>query len=89
MNRQSIAHFVFGLVLLAGLINSAHAQVIRVGRDHETVDLLAKMPSTQRSNLPDGVSITHTTLHGGRQEGVELVRIYNGKLRSPLSRREA
>jgi hypothetical protein len=47
------------------------------------------MPSTQRANLPDGVSITHTTLHGGRQEGVELVRIYNGKLRSPLSRREA
>jgi len=80
MNRRSIAHSVLGFVLLAGLINDGHAETIRVDRDPETVDLLAKMPPARLANLPVGGSITHTTLHGGKQEGVELVRIDNEKL---------
>jgi galactose mutarotase-like enzyme len=80
MNCRSIAHLVLGLCLLAGLVNVAAAQTISVGRDHETINLLAKMPAGKRAKLPKGISITHTTLHGGKQEGVELVRIDNGKL---------
>lgn len=80
MNRQSIVQSVLGLCLLAGFVSATDAQTISVGRDHETVNLLAKMPAGERAKLPPGISITQTTLHGGKQEGVELIRIDNGKL---------
>jgi hypothetical protein len=80
MNRQSITQSALSLCLLAGLVGVANAQTISVGRDHETINLLAKMPAGKRAKLPKGISITQTTLHGGKQEGVELIRIDNGKL---------
>ena len=80
MNRRSITQSAFSLCLLAGLAEAASAQTISVGRDHETIELLAKIPAGKRAKLPNGISITQTTLHGGKQEGVELIRIDNGKL---------
>ena len=80
MNRRSITQSALSLCLLAGLVGTASAQTISVGRDHETIDLLAKIPAGKRAKLPNGISITQTTLHGGKQEGVELIRIDNGKL---------
>ncbi len=80
MNRRSITHSALSLCLLTGLVGAASAQTISVGRDHETINLLAKIPAGKRAKLPKGISITQTTLHGGKQEGVELIRIDNGKL---------
>lgn len=80
MNRRSIAYSLLGLCLVAGFATAANAQTISVGRDHETINLLTKIPAGKRAKLPKGISITQTTLHGGKQEGVELIRIDNGKL---------
>lgn len=80
MNRRTIAQLLAGLCLLAGLVNASSAQTITVGRSNETINLLARIPAAQRAKLPEGISITHTTLHGGKQEGVELIRVDNGKL---------
>ena len=80
MNHRSSAHLMLGVCLLAGLVNVSSAQTISVSRDHETINLLAKMPAGKRAKLRKGISITQTTLHGGKQEGVELIRIDNGKL---------
>mgnify|MGYP002630193528 FL=1 len=80
MNRRSITQSALSLCLLAGLVGTSSAQTISVGRDHETIDLLAKIPAGKRAKLPNGIAITQTTLHGGKQEGVELIRIDNGKL---------
>jgi hypothetical protein len=80
MIRRSITQSALSLCLLVGLVNAANAQTISVGRDHETINLLAKIPASKRAKMPKGISITQTTLHGGKQEGVELIRIDNGKL---------
>lgn len=80
MNRRSLAPSILSLCIVAGLVSDASPQTINVGRDHETINLLAKMPAGKRAKLPKGISITQTTLHGGKQEGVELVRVDNGKL---------
>lgn len=80
MNRQTILSSLVSVCVFAGLVGSTNAQTISVSRESETVNLLAKIPAGKRAKLPKGISVTHTTLHGGKQEGVELVRINNGKL---------
>jgi galactose mutarotase-like enzyme len=80
MNRRSYSKLILSLCVVAGLVSAASSQTINVGRDHETINLLAKMPAGKLAKLPEGISITQTTLHGGKQEGVELIRVDNGKL---------
>lgn len=80
MTYRQAAQVLLSFYLLTGLVRDCRSQTITVGRAPETVNLLAKIPAGQRANLPEGISVTHTTLHGGKQEGVELVRVDNGTL---------
>lgn len=79
MYRQA-AQLLLSFCFLTVLVGDCRSETITVGRDRKTVNLLATIPARQRANLPEGISVTHTTLHGGKQEGVELVRIDNGTL---------
>lgn len=80
MKYRLVAQVFFCLYALTGLARDGQSQTIPVERPTETVNLLAKIPASQRATLPEGISITHTRLRGGRQEGIELIRIDNGKL---------
>jgi hypothetical protein len=59
---------------------AAERTAIAVTRASETIDLLARLRPNVRAKVPEGVTVRQTTLHGGKQEGVELVTINNGRL---------
>lgn len=80
MTYRQATQVLLSFYFLTVLVGDCRSQTITVGRDSETVNLLATIPAGQRANLPEGISVTHTTLYGGKQEGVELVRIDNGTL---------
>lgn len=63
------------------LHSDCRAETIPVTRNNETINLLAKVPAKRRAKLPEDVSITQTTLRGGKQEGVQLITVDNGKIR--------
>lgn len=79
---KTIAASIVCLLTLfaATATHAAKPTVISVTRDSETIDLLARLRPNIRANVPAGVTVRQTTLHGGKQEGVELVTIDNGKL---------
>lgn len=68
------------LVVCVASADAADPTSISITRDSETIDLLARLRPKARASVPDGVTVRQTTLHGGKQEGVELVTINNGKL---------